>query len=249
MGLVGFMNTLKLEGDKHGIKVNAIAPIAATRLTEDILPPDLLEKLKPEFVVPLVLYLCSDQCAETGMVFNAGMGCFNRAALVTGPGAVVGDGATPPTPEQIHQQWDAINTLESTAEFTGAAAALGAMLEALSPEQSAGKPGPRLSVKPVFDRIGEAFQADKAAGVHVIFQFRITGPGGGDWHVTIKDGTCTTAPGTHGKPTTTVIMCDEDFLSLVQGKLNAMQAYTSGKLKIEGDLMKSQLIEKVFKFQ
>ncbi len=43
-------------------------------------------------------------------------------------------------------------------------------------------------------------------------------------------------------------MSDEDFLSLIEGKLNAMQAYTSGKLKIEGDLMKSQLIEKLFKF-
>ena len=43
-------------------------------------------------------------------------------------------------------------------------------------------------------------------------------------------------------------MSDEDFLALTLGKLNAMQAFTSGKLKIEGDLMKSQLIEKLFKF-
>ena len=76
MGLVGFMNTLKLEGEKHNIKVNAIAPIAMTRLTEDILPPDLQEKSKPEFVAPMVLYLCSEACAETGMIFNAGMGCY-----------------------------------------------------------------------------------------------------------------------------------------------------------------------------
>jgi putative sterol carrier protein len=50
------------------------------------------------------------------------------------------------------------------------------------------------------------------------------------------------------KPTTTIIMSDEDFLTLIAGKLNAMQAFTAGKLKIEGDLMKSQLIEKLFKF-
>ena len=54
--------------------------------------------------------------------------------------------------------------------------------------------------------------------------------------------------GNHEKPTTTIIMSDEDFLALICGKLNAMKAYTSGKLKIEGDLMKSQLIEKLFKF-
>ena len=91
-GLVGFMNTLKLEGDKHDIKVNTVAPVAATRLTEDILPPEILEKLKPEFVAPLVLYLCSDQLQRIRvLVINAGMGYFNRAAIVTGPGAVVGD--------------------------------------------------------------------------------------------------------------------------------------------------------------
>ncbi len=60
MALNGFMNTLKLEGEKYGIKVNSVAPVAATRLTEDILPPDLFERLKPEFVAPLVLYLCSE---------------------------------------------------------------------------------------------------------------------------------------------------------------------------------------------
>ncbi len=84
--------------------------------------------------------------------------------------------------------------------------------------------------------------------MNVVFQFRITGPGGGQWHVSIKDRACEAHEGTHEKPTTTIIMGDEDFLSMVQGKLKAMVAYTSGKLKIEGDLMKSQLIEKLFKF-
>jgi putative sterol carrier protein len=84
--------------------------------------------------------------------------------------------------------------------------------------------------------------------VDVVFQFQITGPGGGNWHVSIKDAACQTKPGEHASPTTTIIMSDDDFLSLVAGKLNAMQAYTSGKLKIKGDLMKSQLIEKLFKF-
>ena len=100
----------------------------------------------------------------------------------------------------------------------------------------------------VFERMGEFFQAEAAGGVDVVFQFSISGPGGGDWHVTVKDGACTVEAGVHTKPTTTLKMVDEDFLALVVGRLPAMQAYTSGKLKIAGDLIKSQLVEKLFKF-
>jgi 3-hydroxy-3-methylglutaryl CoA synthase/NAD(P)-dependent dehydrogenase (short-subunit alcohol dehydrogenase family)/putative sterol carrier protein len=249
MGLVGFMNALKLEGEKHDIRVNAVAPIAATRLTEDILAPELLERLKPEFIAPMVLYLCSEACTETGMIFNAGMGCFNRAAILTGPGAVVGDGRNPPGPEQIHQQWTAINTLDAAKESGSATAALGTMLDAIASTGAPSGPTGGLTVKDAFDRIQEAFQADKAKGVDVVFQFRITGPLGGQWHVTVKENVCEAVEGVHQKPTTTVIMSDEDFLSFLQGKISATRAYTSGKLKIEGDLMKSQLIEKLFRFQ
>jgi putative sterol carrier protein len=82
----------------------------------------------------------------------------------------------------------------------------------------------------------------------VIFQFSISGEAGGDWHVTVKDGDCEVEEGVHSKPTTTIKMTDEDFIEYVSGRLPAMQAYTAGRLKVEGDLMKSQLIEKIFKF-
>ena len=72
MGLVGLMNTLKLEGQKHNIKVNTIAPLAASRLTQDILSPDVIEKLKPELVAPMALYLVSEQCPVSGNIYNVG---------------------------------------------------------------------------------------------------------------------------------------------------------------------------------
>jgi len=250
MGDVGLMNTLKLEGDKYNIKVNSVAPVATTRLTEDLLPPDLKEKLLPEFIAPLVLFLCSEDCSETGMIFNAGMGNYNRAAVVTGPGAVVGDGKTAPTPEQIHQRWDAVADMTGAAESYNATTALGDMINAFAPkpkEEAAPAEG-GLTVRSIFDNLVDSFQADKAAGVDLVFQFNITGPDGGDWHAEIKDGACEVNEGKHEKPTTTIIMSDADFVGLIGGEVNAMQAYTSGKLKVEGDIMKSQLVEKLFKF-
>jgi len=265
LGLVGFMNTLKLEGEKYNIKVNTVAPIATTRLTQDILPPELSEKLKPEFVAPVVLYFCSETCGDTGLMINAGGGFFSRAAVVSGPGAQVSDGQRIPTPEEIQQHWAQIDSITGWQEYPNANAALMAMLsggakeqrgkgESSSPPIAPAPPPPSTPaqagnrVQAVFDRMPAMFQAGAAAGVDVVFQFRIAGPEGGDWYLTVKDKACTVTAGLHSKPTTTLKMTDEDFLKLIGGQLPAMQAYTSGKLKIEGDVMKSQLIQKLFKF-
>jgi NAD(P)-dependent dehydrogenase (short-subunit alcohol dehydrogenase family) len=250
MGLVGLMNTLKLEGEKHNIKVNTVVPIAGTRLTEGVLPPEVFERLKPEFVAPLVLYLCSEQCPVTGGIYNAGMGLFNRAAVVTGPGTVIGDAKEVPTPEDVAAQIAKIKSLSGAKEYVNAVAAYEPMLEVISgkkaePEAQAGS---GLTAKKIFERIPEAFRAEKAAGLDVVFQFVIGGGGGGTWHVKVKDQKCEVKEGAAEKPTTTIRMGDEDFVKMIQGQLNAMSAYTSGKLKVEGDLLKSQLIEKLFKF-
>ena len=285
LGLVGLMNTLKLEGEKYNVKVNTVAPIATTRLTQDVFPPDLLEKLKPEFIAPLVLYLCSEQCPVTGRVYNAGAGYYGRAAVVSGPGTWLGEGGQAPTTEDVAAHWQGIVSLDGAQAYPNLHAAVTAMLAppaptsvgaglapaqpvgaGLAPAQPVGAglapapipvgaglaPAPAPAPAPVqsvFDRMNAFFQADKAGGVDVVFQFRISGPGGGDWHVTVKDGACTVTPGVHSKPTTTLKMSDEDFFKYVGGQLPAMQAYTTGKLKISGDLMKSQLIEKLFRFR
>ena len=86
LGLVGLINTLAQEGAKYNIKANAVAPIAATRMTQDILPPEVFEKLTPEYVAPVVAYLCTEELPDTDSVFIVGGGKVQRTALFQNDG-------------------------------------------------------------------------------------------------------------------------------------------------------------------
>jgi NAD(P)-dependent dehydrogenase (short-subunit alcohol dehydrogenase family) len=91
--LVGFMNSLRLEGAKDNIRVNAICPVAGTRMTQALMPPAILEMLKPEFVSPAVAYLASDD-APDGVILSAAAGVFAAVRIVETDGVNLGHNAT-----------------------------------------------------------------------------------------------------------------------------------------------------------
>jgi len=116
LGLVGFMHTLKLEGARYNILVNTIAPIAGTRMTATVMPPDMVEKLKPEYVTPMVAYMCSEACTDSGIIFTAGAGYFSRAVMVEGPGIVL-NAQKGITIEDIRDRIGDIKKLEGAQPF------------------------------------------------------------------------------------------------------------------------------------
>lgn len=114
MAQVGFMNTLVLEGDKYNIRVNALAPTAATRMTEDLMPAEVLDMLKPESVTAGALVLCTEQ-APTKMILCAGAGGFASARLFETDGIFLAPEQQ--TPEAVLAHWDAINNTAEQAEL------------------------------------------------------------------------------------------------------------------------------------
>jgi len=93
LSLVGFMNSLKIEGARNNIFTNAIAPVAATRMTENLMPAEALKRFGPELVTPAVIYLCSEQ-APNGVIVQAAGGHYSVACIVESPGIDLGTDAT-----------------------------------------------------------------------------------------------------------------------------------------------------------
>ena len=89
LALYGFGRSLAKEGAKKNIHCNIIAPLAGSRITETVMPPDLLAALKPEMVAPVVAYLCHSSCSENGSLFELGAGYCAKVRLERSPGVLL----------------------------------------------------------------------------------------------------------------------------------------------------------------
>ncbi|MBT5072985.1 MAG: SDR family NAD(P)-dependent oxidoreductase [Kordiimonadaceae bacterium] len=131
MGIVGLMNTLKLELSKNNIHVNTLVPIAATQMTEDLMPAEALATLKPELVSPAVIFMSAND-APNGEIISAGAGSFSRIRVVESEGVYLGENASA---EMITENWSEItNPLGERSLTSGPEHSLKFVSKAITPQ-------------------------------------------------------------------------------------------------------------------
>lgn len=136
LGLYGLTRTLAIEGRKHGILVNAIAPTGGTRMTEGLIPPQVFEQLKPELISPLVVFLASEQCQDSGQLFEVGGGWVGKVRWERSQG-VGFDPREGFTPEQVAANWGQIGDFEGASHPQDSFQALQQMMANLQKYPSA----------------------------------------------------------------------------------------------------------------
>jgi 3-hydroxyacyl-CoA dehydrogenase/3a,7a,12a-trihydroxy-5b-cholest-24-enoyl-CoA hydratase len=258
-GLVGFTKTLAKEGAKYNIKVNVIAPIAATRMTHDIMSPEVLEAVQPKYVVPLVALLCHEKCPVSGKIYEVGGGWISEVKYQRSEGLSLNPEHTP---EEILQNWDKIvdfsgkntypNDLNESFElmynnFEKQKKSKTQNNETSTPskENLSGKWKSEeiyLLMKGVIVA-GEAKGASKKC--NALYQIDILDKSNGTvvfpFWIDLREGKENAGLGQTEKPDATFVMTDEDFNQMCLGKLNPQMAFIRKKMKINGNFKKASI--------
>ncbi|KAL4227624.1 hypothetical protein ACF0H5_013065 [Mactra antiquata] len=142
LGLVGLSNTLSIEGNKYNIRCNAIAPSAGSRMTETVMPPELVAALKPEYVAPLVVYLCHEETEETGSLFEVGAGWISKLRWERTKGAVCRTSTSKMTPESVRDSWETISDFTDSTNPTTSRESTAHLIGVLSQLDESEKPAP-----------------------------------------------------------------------------------------------------------
>ncbi|KAL8433014.1 hypothetical protein ACSSS7_004213 [Eimeria intestinalis] len=236
MALVGLGKTLAAEGAKYNIKVNCIAPLAGTRMTEGILPPALLEALKPERVAPLVLYLSSKDCDETGQVYEVGAGWVAAVRWQRSPGKLF-----PPsfTLEDVARDWQHVGNYAADVSYPTS------LQDSLMMNSSSQMRSAKIfsMIAAFLEKATDATENLKKK-VNSCFHFEIS-PQKGEpatlkYTIDLKtDAGGRAVEGLQGNSDATFIMTDDVFVLICLGQLNPQVAFLQGKMKIRGSMAKA----------
>ncbi|NWT53839.1 DHB4 enzyme, partial [Erythrocercus mccallii] len=138
LGLLGLANTIAVEGRKYNIHCNTIAPTAGSRLTQTVMPQDLVDAFKPEYVAPLVVWLCHESCAENGSLFEVGAGWIGKLRWERSLGAIVRGKNQPMTPEAVRDKWEKVCDFDNASKPRTIQESISVLSDALSQIESQG---------------------------------------------------------------------------------------------------------------
>uniref|UniRef100_A0A669Q742 Hydroxysteroid 17-beta dehydrogenase 4 n=3 Tax=Phasianus colchicus TaxID=9054 RepID=A0A669Q742_PHACC len=138
LGLLGLSNTIAIEGRKYNIHCNTIAPTAGSRLTQTVMPQDLIDAFKPEYVAPLVLWLCHETCMENGSLFEVGAGWIGKLRWERSLGAIVRVKDQPMTPEAVRDKWEKVCDFNNASKPRSIQESISVLNDALSHIESQG---------------------------------------------------------------------------------------------------------------
>ena len=133
MALIGLMNSLKEEGRRYNITVNAIAPIALTRMSEPATTPQYAPLMKPEFVTAAVAWLCAPDNTDSGHIIQAGVGYYAKIEVREATG-VLFDSETIPQPEQIRDRYPEIADMGGAVPYENASAVIRKVFKMVKPK-------------------------------------------------------------------------------------------------------------------
>ena len=265
LGLWGFTQSLAKEGEKRNIKVNCIAPLAGTRMTETVMPKEVTRALKPEFVAPFVAYLCHDTCSDSGALYEVGAGYiakqrWQRTAgvqydvdnlsieAVRDQWATVNDfssGAT--NPESNQEMMEIVmNNIENKSKQPKAAPKAAPAKKAEAPAAAA-PAATGLKSESIFGMmatyLNQGLGKPLIPKVAAVFGFEITAKKGAKpsliYTIDLKNGQGKTERGAPSNPDAVFTMTDADFEAVCMGKLNPQIAFMQGKMKIKGNMSKA----------
>eukprot|EP01067_Filipodium_phascolosomae_P004872 Filipodium_phascolosomae@DN2849_c0_g1_i1.p1 len=252
LGLLGFTNTLAIEGVKYNIQANCIVPLAASRLTATVMPGELMEKLSPTAVAPLVIYLCNEKCKETGQILEVGAGWIAKVRHQRAQGVkfempftaeqvekgitTAMDFSNPSYPTNINESLTAAISAESNLSVFGSKGGGAAAVA-----QSQWKSSKLFQLMTALLQHKPDQKAKLISSVGAIFEFIILDKKGGKavdfWVVDLRNGVVKNEKSGEGTPPdATFSISDADIFEVVMGKLNPQIAFVQGKMQIRGSM-------------
>ena len=242
MAMHGLSQSLAKEGEKRNIRVNTICPLAASRMTETVLPKEVLDNIKPEYVAPLIAYLVHDSCEETGSLFEVGAGYVAKLRWQRTAGHLFA--LKDFTPENVQKQWAKITDFEKDPVYPTSNQE---MMEVISQNFGGAKTADALKADDIFGMmftyLAEGNGKAIIPKVASIYAFEITKTKGGKveavYEIDLKNGQGTVKKGKPAAADATFTMTDADFEQVCLGKLNPQMAFMQGKMKIKGNMAKA----------